>query len=75
MRVFEFIIVIVAMALIFSAVQGWLKAKQKSADELPDEEFDERLGELEARVKVLECIVTDGREDLRRQFEDLEKNG
>ena len=74
MRVFEFIVVVVALAFAFSAFQTWLKAKAKAAERRePDEETETRLTAMEERLRVLERIVTDGREDLRRQFEDLEK--
>jgi membrane protein implicated in regulation of membrane protease activity len=74
MRVFEFVIVIVLLSLIFSAVQTWLRTRAKAAERVPDEEQEQRIASLEGRVKVLERIVTDGREDLKRQFDELKKS-
>jgi hypothetical protein len=35
-------------------------------------ELQERLNQVEERVRVLERIVTDERHDLKQQFRDLE---
>lgn len=45
-------------------------ARQEEA-ERQNEELLEQLAQLEERVKVLERIITDDQNDLRRQFRDL----
>ncbi len=79
MRLFEFIIAIVAIALCYSAFMTLIRARHgraKASQETElaaDIEADrERLENLEERVAVLERIVTDRKSSLHRQFSDLE---
>ena len=78
MRMFEFVIAIVAISLTYSAFMALLKARHKKSDPKDaeheaDRQADrERLEDLEERVGVLERIITDRKSSLHRQFSDLE---
>lgn len=77
MRIFEFVIAIVAISLSYSAFMAILKARRRpdpgEAESAADVEADrERLEDLEERVAVLERIVTDRKSSLHRQISDLE---
>lgn len=78
MRIFEFVIAIVAISLTYSAFMALVKSRQRREDpkqreQEADRQADrERLEELEERVGVLERIVTDRKSHLHRQFSDLE---
>lgn len=78
MRVFEFVIAIVVIALTYSAFMGYLRSRrerpdpqdaEREADRLADRE---RLENLEERVAVLERVITDRKSSLHQQFSDLE---
>jgi hypothetical protein len=78
MRIFEFVIAIVAISLTYSAFMALVKARHKRPNAKETElESDmqadrERLESLEERVNVLERIITDRKSSLHRQFSDLE---
>ena len=78
MRIFEFVITIVAISLMYSAFMALIRSRHRKSNSRDDElEADrladrERLEELEERVSVLERIVTDRKSALRREFSDLE---
>ncbi|MGD8810361.1 MAG: hypothetical protein PVG24_12200 [Gammaproteobacteria bacterium] len=78
MRLFEFVIAIIAISLTYSAFMTLMRARHRKPDPREsEEEADrladrERLEDLEARVSVLEKIVTDRKSALHRQFSDLE---
>lgn len=78
MRVFEFVIAIVGIALTYSAFMAILKTRrsrpdQREAELEADVQADrERLESLEDRVAVLEKIITDRKSSLHQQFSDLE---
>ena len=78
MRPFEFVIALMAICLTYSAFMGILKARNAKTNEKDSElEADrladrERIDDLEARIKVLERIITDRKSSLHRQFSDLE---
>lgn len=78
MRLFEFIIAIVAIVLTYSAFMSLARSRRNRPDQKTQEmeadiEADrERLEKLEQRVAVLERIVTDRKSALHRQFSDLE---
>jgi len=78
MRIFEFVVTIVAISLIYSAFMALIRSRHRKSN-IKDEELEadrladrERLEDLEERVSVLERIVTDKKSALRRQFSDLE---
>ena len=80
MNPFEMVVVIVLVCVAGGVIGNWIKAREdrkershgsvKEADELRDQ-----ILTLEERIRVLERIVTDSssRDDLRRQFQDLER--
>jgi hypothetical protein len=82
MNPFEMVVIIVVVGCIAGVVNNAIKAsaeKRESrktagasaeADQLRDQ-----IVTLEERIRVLERIITDsnGRDDLRRQFRDLER--
>jgi len=80
MNPFEMIVVIVVVCVVGGVISKRIKAREdreernhgslKEADDLRDQ-----ILTLEERIQVLERIVTDPstREDLRRQFRDLER--
>lgn len=78
MRLFEFVVAIVAISLTYSAFMAIIRARRSrtnpnEADLEADVQADrERLEALEERVAVLERIITDRKSSLHRQFSDLE---
>jgi len=78
MRVFEFVVAIVGIVLTYSAFMALLKlrrSKPDAAEAQAQADFQadrERVEDLEARVAVLERIITDRKSSLHRQFSDLE---
>jgi hypothetical protein len=71
----------IALISIAGIIGGTYRRRQKGSDNKQSIEQLERLNqridalekELRERVEVLERIVTDRREDLRRQFDHLDK--
>jgi hypothetical protein len=68
-NVYEMVALIVIVTSVAKVLSHWLKNRKTASP--PD---DGRLAMLEDRVKVLERIVTDSGYELRRQFNDLERN-
>jgi hypothetical protein len=82
MNPFEMVVIIVVVGCIAGVVNNAIKARAEKresrktagasaeADQLRDQ-----IVTLEERIRVLERIITDsnGRDDLRRQFRDLER--
>ena len=72
MNPFEFAFAIVALVLIVNLVKIAVRQKHmRRPDDGVDAELALRLRQVEARVRVLERIVTDERFDLKQQFKDL----
>jgi hypothetical protein len=74
MNPFEFVIAIVAIVFIYKLVSA--RMQHRNAQRTPDADqiaWQQRLDELEERVKVLERIVTDDKYDLKRQIEALDR--
>jgi cell division protein FtsB len=74
---FDFVIVILAIVFTYKLVTLWMHQKnlqnQRGTDDADRLAWQQRLDELEERVKVLERIVTDDKYDLKRQIEALDK--
>jgi hypothetical protein len=79
MNPFEFVIAIIVICMIGGIINNLIKTREKrnekhesfaEADELRDQ-----IVTLEERIRVLERIITEthSRDDLRRQFRDLER--
>ncbi len=69
-----FVIALVAIVLLAGIVKEYLRHHRRDEDPNRDEEREAtvaRLEELEERVRVLERIVTDPREGLRREINRL----
>ena len=79
MSMWTAIVLIVVAALAGEAWRHHVKARQAAPDRNALDELTRRLdgveAELRARVETLERIVTDSREDLKRQFDHLDKTG
>jgi hypothetical protein len=73
MHVFEFVLAIVAIVLIFKLIRMAIvhKSTAPRRDDSVNAELLERLHQVEERVQVLERIVTDERYELKQQFKDL----
>ncbi len=74
---FEFVIVILIIVFTYRLVTLRMHQKnlqnQRGTDDADRVTWQQRLDELEERVKVLERIVTDDKYDLKRQIEALDK--
>lgn len=72
---FEFVIIIIVLSMIGSAIRNHYRAKEfrrsQEADDADARETLDRLSKLEERIRVLERIVTDDRYELRQRFKDL----
>ncbi|WP_405235797.1 hypothetical protein [Lentisalinibacter orientalis] len=69
-----FVIVLVAIVLLAGIAKEYLRHHRREEDPKQDEEWEAtlaRLRELEERVRVLERIVTDPQEGLRREINRL----
>jgi uncharacterized protein involved in tellurium resistance len=74
MNVFEFVIIVVILSLIYKLFAGWMRHRtQVNVEEPARAALVQRLDEVEERVRVLERIVTDERFDLKQQFKELER--
>jgi len=76
MNAFEFVIVIVILGFIYKLLAAWMRSRElsRSNDDSANANvaaMQQRLGQLEERVQVLERIVTDDRFELKQQFKDL----
>ena len=80
MNPFEMVVAIVFIGVIGSVITALIRAIGERRERNHDsgageaEELRDHIVTLEERIRVLERIITDssGREDLRRQFRDLE---
>jgi len=76
---FQMVIAIVFLGIVGSIINNLIKAigqrKERPHDSKEADELRDQILTLEDRIRVLERIVTDtnDREDLRRQFRDLER--
>ena len=79
MSMWTAIVLIVLAAIAGEAWRHHLRARHAAPDRNALDELTRRLdgveAELRARVETLERIVTDSREDLKRQFDRLDKTG
>lgn len=74
MNPFEFVIAIVAIVFIYKFMS--MRMQHRLAQRTPDADqvaWQQRLDQLEERIKVLERIVTDDKYDLKRQIDALDK--
>jgi hypothetical protein len=67
-------VLIVLIACVTGVVMHYISEKNKNADREDGSAIDEMLGQLEAieaRVRVLERIITENKFDLKREIERL----
>ena len=79
MTMWTAIVLIVVAAIAGEAWRHHVKARQSAPEREALEHLTRRLdaldSDLRARVETLERIVTDRKEDLKRQFDHLGKTG
>ncbi len=79
MTMWTAIVLIVVAAIAGEAWRHHVKARQSAPDRDALEQLARRVealdSDLRGRVETLERIVTDGREDLKRRFDQLDKTG
>lgn len=79
MSMWTAIVIIAVAAIVAEAYRHRSKDKLSKADQQAIAAINRRLDSVESdlrqRVETLERIVTDRKEDLRRQFDHLEKAG
>ena len=76
MSMWTAIFLIVAVSLVASTIRHNISSKARASESDIDKlkaEFDEKESRLRERVQTLERIITDSRNDLNRQFEDLDR--
>lgn len=74
MNPFEFVIAIIVIVFGYKLVTMRMQQKNLRRPDDPERiEWQQRLDQLEERVKVLERIVTDDKYDLKRQIEALDR--
>ena len=73
------IVVIVIVAMAGEAWRHHVKARSSGTNKEALDDLNRRMDELENdlrdRVETLERIVTDNKDDLKRQFDHLDKTG
>lgn len=79
MSMWTAIVIIVVAAIVAEAYRHHNKDKLSKADQQAIAAINRRLDSIESdlrqRVETLERIVTDRKENLRRQFDHLDKTG
>ena len=70
MNPFEFVLIILAMSFGYGLLRDYLRRRPRQENAVTPA-LMERLSVLEDRVRVLERIVTDRSESLRREFDNL----
>jgi hypothetical protein len=77
MNPFEFVIAIIAIVFIYKLVSMRISHRHlqnmRGTDDADRAVWQQRLDQLEERIKVLERIVTDDKYDLKRQIEELDR--
>lgn len=73
MDVFVFVIIVVFIGCASGVVNNILRNQRELREQAPDENTSAELGDLRARVEVLEKIVTDEKYNLTRELNALEK--
>ena len=73
MNPFEFVLAIIIISFVFQLIKTRMSQKDKSASNQESDEYRIKMSDLERRIRVLERIVTDDTADLKKQFQDLER--
>lgn len=69
--VFTFVLLLVAIVLCAKLVQRYIDNRGTRAEEDEVESTLEKIDALEARIEVLERIVTENRYDLKKKIDSL----
>ncbi len=74
---FEFVLAILFIVFAYKLINQRMHHRNlrdlRGTDDAERQEWQQRLDQLEERVKVLERIVTDDKYDLKRQIEALDR--
>ena len=74
MNPFEMVVIIVFLVVFGRYLQSRAESRRQESVPPDGPAAEDRIADLEERVRVLERIVTDSGYDLRRQFRDLERD-
>ncbi len=67
-----FIVMIVAIVMTAVTIQQYFKLQREKRDNEGNvDEFEQRIAELEERIRVLERIVTENKYDLKQEIDRL----
>ena len=73
MNPFEMVVIIVALGILGGVVKNYFDSRgDVEASSKERQRMQNRIDEMENRIRVLERIVTDDNYDLKRQFRDLD---
>ncbi|HHC72233.1 MAG TPA: hypothetical protein ENK54_04985 [Thiotrichales bacterium] len=72
MSVFQMVVAIVFIGMAGHVIQEWIAMRRERNRKL-DDETRARIEELEERIRTLEAIVTSRDYDLKKAFEELER--
>jgi hypothetical protein len=74
MDVFTMVVIVVVVGCAAGVLNNFIEAKKKEPDLEQDEGLSVQVDELRGRVEVLEKIVTDGKYNLSRELDELERH-
>ncbi|WP_456372568.1 hypothetical protein [Thiolapillus sp.] len=75
MNPFEMVVIIVALGILGGVIKHYFDSRgDLEASSAERKRMERRIDEMEQRIQVLERIVTDENYDLKRQFQDLDKD-
>ncbi len=67
-----FVVMIVAIVMTAGTIQQYFKLQRQKREDGGDlDEFEQRIVELEGRIRVLERIVTENKYDLKQEIDRL----
>ena len=72
MNSYFFVLGIIAIVMTATTIQHYFRLQSKKQDVSSDaEEYEQRIAELEERIRVLERIVTENKYDLKQEIDRL----
>jgi hypothetical protein len=75
MNPFEMVVIIVALGILGGVVKNYFDSRGDiEASSKERKRMQNRIDEMEDRLRILERIVTDDNYELKRQFHDLDKD-
>ena len=74
MDVFTFIVIVVIIGCGTGVLTEYLKSKREAGNSEADESVLREIDDLRDRIEVLERILTDEREQLKRELDHLERS-